>query len=219
VHESAKTTSKTVARDAERQRRRELEKSWNHLGGRRELPPTLEQAGKEYQESRLGRVSVHTAGIDKNSLKHLVSVFGSSLLCDITAENITRYQKKRQQDEAQGRTINMEVGVLRGVLNAHRMWEPLARDVHMLPERKDIGRALSLDEERHLREQTMRRDSACHTATVLWVNQRISFEPAGTSPHTVIAENRHALLKSPAQVRMAFLRPHAAVHGPPLSGT
>jgi integrase len=64
----------------------------------------------------------------------------------------------------------MEVGVLRGVLSAHRLWEPIARDVHMLPERKDIGKALTPEEERRLLDETQRRDSACHTATVLALN-------------------------------------------------
>jgi integrase len=162
--------SKTVAGDAERQRRRELEESWNHLGGRRELPPTFERASKEYQESRVGRVSVHTADIAKYSLKHLSPVFGSKILCDITAEDIARYQKRRQQEGAEGRTVNMEVGVLRAVLTAHRMWERIAHDVHMLSERKDIGRALTPEEESRLLEETKRRDSACHTATVLALN-------------------------------------------------
>jgi integrase len=170
VHESAKSTSKTVARDAERQRRRELEESWNHVGGRRELPPTFERASKQYQESRSGRVSAHTADIAKYSLKHLSPVFGAKLLCDITAEDIAQYQKRRQQDGAEGRTVNMEVGVLRGVLTAHRMWERIAPDVHMLPERKDIGRALTVEEERRLLDATKQRDSACHTATVLALN-------------------------------------------------
>ncbi len=174
VHESAKTTSKTLAIQAERVRRRELEQSWNHVGGRRELPPTFERASKEHQQSRLGRVSVHTADIDKYSLKHLIPAFGSRLLCDITAEDIARYQKKRQEDGAEGRTINMEVGVLRGVLTAHRLWEPIARDIHMLPERKDIGQALSPEEERRLLEATKQRDSACHTATVLALNTSMS---------------------------------------------
>ena len=170
VHESAKTTSKTLAIQAERQRRRELEQSWNHVGGRRELPPTFERASEEYQESRVGRVSDHTADIGKYSLKHLIPVFGSKLLSDITAEDIAHYQKRRQQDGAEGRTVNMEVGVLRGVLTAHRMWERIAPDVHMLPERKDIGRALTSEEEGRLLEETKRRDSACHTATVLALN-------------------------------------------------
>ena len=38
VHESAKTASKTLAIQAERQRRRELEQSWNHVGGAESCP-------------------------------------------------------------------------------------------------------------------------------------------------------------------------------------
>ena len=53
---------------------------------------------------------------------------------------------------------------------ARRLWNEIAHDVHMLPERKDIGRALSPEEERRLLEETKRRDSACHTATVLALN-------------------------------------------------
>jgi len=60
--------------------------------------------------------------------------------------------------------------VLRGVLTAHRLWEPIARDVHTLPERKDIGRALTAEEEWRLLEATRQHDSACHTATVLALN-------------------------------------------------
>lgn len=54
VHESAKTTSKTLAREAERQRRRELEESWNHVGGRRKLPPTFERASKKISGIAVG---------------------------------------------------------------------------------------------------------------------------------------------------------------------
>ena len=149
-------------------------------------PRRSNRQARKYQESRLGRVSPHTADIDKYSLKHLVPVFGSCLLCDITAEAIARYQKKRQQEGAEGRTINMEVGVLRGVLTAHRMWEAVARDVHVLPERKDIGQALTPEQERRLLEETERRDSACHTATVLALNtehgqERNSYPDVGAS--------------------------------------
>ena len=43
VHESAKTTSKTLAREAERQRRKQLEEKWNRIE-KRSLPPTLTAA-------------------------------------------------------------------------------------------------------------------------------------------------------------------------------
>src|SRR5689334_12319768 len=82
VHESAKTSSKTVARDAERQRRRELERTYNKLE-KRTLPPTFEKASREWQQSRVDRVSSATIEADNRALKHLVPVFGGRLLCDI----------------------------------------------------------------------------------------------------------------------------------------
>lgn len=63
VHESARTLSKTVAPEAERQRRRELEEKWDKLE-KRSLPPTFEKASKAWQESRVGRISLRTAEAD-----------------------------------------------------------------------------------------------------------------------------------------------------------
>ena len=49
VHESARTTSKMMARAAERQRRTELERKWNKLE-KRVLPPTLNTAATNWLE-------------------------------------------------------------------------------------------------------------------------------------------------------------------------
>lgn len=168
VHESAKSTSKTVARNAERQRRRELEETWNRIQ-RRTLPPTFERAASEWQASRVG-VAERTASIAKYSLKHLQPVFGSRLLCDITPDDIAAYQAKRQREAAQGRTVNIEVTVLRQVLKANDLWQPLAGKVRMLKERKDIARALTPEEESKLLEAAAKADSACYTAVVLALN-------------------------------------------------
>jgi hypothetical protein len=48
------------------------------------------------------------------------------------------------------RTVNIEVGALRTVLKAHRLWAPMADAVEMLRERKDVGRALSYGDEKKL---------------------------------------------------------------------
>src|SRR5437762_2192049 len=50
VRESSKSASKTVAKDAERARRRELEESWNQIR-RRTLPPTFQSAGSAWLEA------------------------------------------------------------------------------------------------------------------------------------------------------------------------
>jgi len=52
IRESAKTTSKTVARDAERTRRRELEAGYNDLSQREERIQTLSSIGAEYLKAR-----------------------------------------------------------------------------------------------------------------------------------------------------------------------
>jgi hypothetical protein len=46
IRESSKSDSKTVAKDAERVRRRELEESWNQIK-RRKLPPLFSLAAAD----------------------------------------------------------------------------------------------------------------------------------------------------------------------------
>src|SRR3984893_13058413 len=53
IRESSKSMSKTVAKDAERVRRRELEESWNQIK-RRKLPPLFSVAANEWVKTRTG---------------------------------------------------------------------------------------------------------------------------------------------------------------------
>lgn len=75
----------------------------------------------------------------------------------ITSAHIARHQAARKKAGTSGRSINMEIGALRAILRKHRLWANLQPDVKMFPERLDIGRALSRDEEARLL-------SACHTS-------------------------------------------------------
>jgi integrase len=175
VHESARTRSKTVAREAERQRRRELEAKWNRIE-KRTLPPAFEKASGEWQAGRIGRFSANTVVADRRALRHLLPAFGSTLLSDTTADDIARYQAKRLEQGAEGRTVNMEVTALRQILRRHGLWLSLAEDAAKreipltLSERRDIGKALTPDEEARLLAATEQTDSACHTATLLALN-------------------------------------------------
>jgi hypothetical protein len=53
IHESTRTTNKTLAREAERQRRRELAEKFNGVQ-KRKLPPTISQASKFWIGKRAG---------------------------------------------------------------------------------------------------------------------------------------------------------------------
>ncbi|MBI4164400.1 MAG: hypothetical protein HY508_01550 [Acidobacteria bacterium] len=69
------------------------------------------------------------------------------MLCDISTRDIEAYQGKRRREGVEGRTVNIEVGVLSQILSAYRLWESLAGEVQMPTDRKDAGRALTPVEE------------------------------------------------------------------------
>src|SRR6516162_2715883 len=83
IHESTRTKSKTLAREAERQRRRELEERINNVK-KRGLPPTFERASRTWQDNRALRMAAKTQSISRLALQHLLPSFGPKLLCDIT---------------------------------------------------------------------------------------------------------------------------------------
>jgi integrase len=158
-----------VAREAEKQRRRELEESWNRIS-KRTLPPTFEKAADEWLRGRQGRVAPSTETIGRVSIMHLTPPFGEKLLCDITPKTIGACQQSRLKRGAQGRTVNIEVQVLRLILKANECWKHLDGEIHALKERKGIGRTLTGEEESLLLARCAKADSACYTATVVALN-------------------------------------------------
>jgi integrase len=99
--------------------------------------------------------------VEERNLKHLKPAFGSLLLIDVTAEDISDYQESRLKSGAASKTINLELGTLRAVLRRHRVWANLQPDVKLMPVREKVGKALPADEEKKLREACgMRRSRA-----------------------------------------------------------
>jgi integrase len=149
VRESTGSNSRTLAVRAERQRRRDLEESANGVRPiRRQL--LFPSAAREWMNANQARWSSSNIAIQNYNLKHLSAYFGGMLMSDITPQHIGRYQAFRQKQKASNRTINMEVSTLRMILKSAKLWGSLSADVKMLPERSEIGRALSRQEERDL---------------------------------------------------------------------
>jgi integrase len=147
IHESSKSTSRTVAREAEKARRRQLEESWNQIT-KRTLPPTFEKAADAWYESVKPHIAERTKAIYGDALRlHLKPALGSLLLCDIDASRIASYQGKRKAEKASARTLNKELQVLRMILKRYKVWANLQGDVKFEREPEGIGRALSPEEE------------------------------------------------------------------------
>ena len=59
---------------------------------------------------------------------------GGDLRLRISADTIAQYRAQRIEQGLAGRTVNMEVGLLRRVLKKNKQWARIAEDVEMLPE-------------------------------------------------------------------------------------
>jgi integrase len=170
IRESTGSESRTLAVKAERQRRRELEESANGVRAARR-PVLFPVAAREWMAVNRARWSKSNIAIQDFNLKHLSGCFGAMLLADIAPQHIGKYQGTRQKEGASNRTINMEVSTLRMMMKAARLWAAISEDVRMLPERRDVGRALTPDEEAKLLDACRKSPQpSLYTAVVIFCN-------------------------------------------------
>jgi hypothetical protein len=157
IRESAKTSSKAVARDAERERRHDLERAVNGLTKRVKYP-LFKGAAQQWLDSKTHLAAKSIAAYEQYK-KSLIEEFGERLVCDIDEADVVELQRKGQREKKSARTINYEVHALRGILKHSNLWWPMADKVKMLHERHDTGKALSRDEELRLLDAVKRSGS------------------------------------------------------------
>lgn len=111
ITESSKSRSKTVAKEAEKQRRRELEAGYHNLSSTREqrIRP-LKEIIDEYLvgyglRNRAPRFANYALG-------HVKRLFGNKLTVDIDAQAVLAYQEDRLREGASPKSINEEVRFL-----------------------------------------------------------------------------------------------------------
>jgi len=160
VRESAKTRSKTVAKDAEKARRRELEQSYNGIK-RRDRAKLFSVAADEWFALKSLTLAESSKRIERDNLKHLGPHFEKRLVTDIQAKDVSRYQHARLAEKASPKTINLEVGTLRSILRRNRVWGEIQQDVRMLPTLDDVGHAITPDEEGALLSACVKSRSRC----------------------------------------------------------
>ena len=149
IQESTGTRSKTLAKKIENKRRRGLEEGAAGIK-KAERPLLFATAAGDYLDLGKGKKkkwAPKMLEMQKNSIAHLLPVFGKRLLVDIEAKHIAAYQQQRISEGASGRTTNIEIAALRAILKRHKQWERLQDDVVMEPEREDVGHALTAEEQ------------------------------------------------------------------------
>jgi site-specific recombinase XerD len=111
---------------------------------------TVADAGVVYFSSRTAEVSASTVRLETDAFKQVKRHLGDTRLGSITLATLADYTQKRKAEGIGNRTINIEVGVLRRMLKKHKLWSRLAEDYKRLPEPKNIGRALTPEQEEKL---------------------------------------------------------------------
>ncbi len=185
IRESTRQTSITRAREVLHTRKQQERDGASGLKGKKKKP-LLYDAAADWLELKTHKWSPRMRSIGEYGLAHLLTTDGkpSTLLkdgkftgiaksdlarkrvTDIDARDIARYQKGRLDEGASGRTINIEIGVLRQIMRRAGAWEKVRdsdawRDVGMLEEREDAGHSLTPAEESALFLECGRSASRC----------------------------------------------------------
>jgi integrase len=145
VRESTGTKNKEEARDIELNRKHAIKHG---------APIRMRQKPKQFSVDAKSWLDIKSVSLAPNSVKiaegclvHLKTTFGRQLSCDIEADDVARYQKKRLESGAAPKSINLEIGTLRAILKKSGHWARIQPDVQMLKVNQDIGRAISAKEE------------------------------------------------------------------------
>jgi len=148
VDEPTKSTSRTVAKDAERQHRKTLEAGYNNFKEvRQNRIRILEEIIDEYLTGY--RLRYRSASFAEYALGHVSRLLGTKIVADITDISVLHYQEDRLREKAAPKSINEEVRFLLKmlgdpgeVIRAHlKKTRQLKLTVH-----KSIGKAFDSEE-------------------------------------------------------------------------
>ncbi len=167
IQESTGATTKTVAREYEKRRKGELERALAGMPAPQKAARlrNVDEVITRYLHAYRLNHRPHSILFAEGRLAKVAGDLGNVLLCDLTEDRIRSYVRKRLGSKASGRTINAELGELSRAIG--RPWSMLWPKIRKLEERKDVGRALSSEEQNRLLAGMRDRMVTPHLPTVL----------------------------------------------------
>ncbi|BDC50666.1 hypothetical protein F183_A29820 [Bryobacterales bacterium F-183] len=112
IQESSKSTRKTVAVEAEKKRRRELEQGFNAIKDtRKERIKSIAELADDYLDDYRLR-NPRSIAFAEWAAGHVKRVLGKTMVVDVTEETIATYQRTRLKEGAAAKSVNMEVTTL-----------------------------------------------------------------------------------------------------------
>ena len=171
IRESSKSTRKTIAQEAEKNRRLELERGFNDIEDRRaeRIRSIAELADKFLDDHKLR--NPRSATFATYAIRHVKNHLGRYMAVDITDTAVKEFQTTRLKEGAGAKTINDEVGFVLRMLGEQgdfiRAKLKRARALK-LSARGQIARAFTEDEKAKLLEAAkLRRSPSIYPALML----------------------------------------------------
>ena len=156
VRESTHSRSKTVAREAEQQRRRDLERGIHNIT---EVQQNRIRALADIAEDYLADYRLRYRGITfaEYAIGHVVRLLGDKLVVDIDDAAVLQYQSDRLKESAAPKSINEEVRFLLTLLgdSGELIRARLRKKKKLkLPARRKIGKAYEPEETHRMRDRS-----------------------------------------------------------------
>jgi integrase len=156
IRESSKSESKTVAKSAEKNRRRELEEGFNNVSDvRRERVRAMGEIADEFLEDYKLRLP-QSATFAEYAIGHIKRLLGDRMLVDVNEACVIRYQNDRLTERAAPKTVNEEVGFLLRIMGdlGDVLRVRLKKKKKLkLKVRNDIGKAYTAEEKERMLDQ------------------------------------------------------------------
>ena len=111
---------------------------------------SFEEGAQRNLAERIARLAPRSVQTESERLKPLCAFFGSIRVNRITVDMVRTYMADRTAANVANKTINLELGVLRGVMKRAKLWHLFMDEIKPLPVHTQIGRAMTFDEKLRL---------------------------------------------------------------------
>jgi integrase len=103
-------------------------------------------AAERHLEDRTPHLAPKSIVTERERLKPLQAYLKETPLTHITQDMLRTYISDRRKKGVANKTINLEIGVVRGVLKRAKRWHLFSDEIKPLPARNQVGRALAREQ-------------------------------------------------------------------------
>ncbi len=104
------------------------------------------EAAERFLEDRIPHLAPRSIQTERERVKPINKALGDVAVWRMTVGQVTAYIRERKTAGRSNATINRELDIIRGVLKRAKRWHHFSEEIHPLPVRQNIGRALTYEE-------------------------------------------------------------------------